>query len=441
MNGRRYESWGRFPKARHAAVVSLHWRNDPLPLPAAPGQSLLPFGNGRSYGDVCLNEANALVDARQLDRFIAFDRDTGVLRCEAGVLLSEILDLVVPLGWFLPVTPGTSLATIGGAVANDVHGKNHHRAGTFGCHVRAFELLRSDGSRRLCSPNQHNEYFQATIGGLGLTGLITWVELQLRRIAGPMIDQETIRYDSLDEFFALSAESDRDFEHTVAWVDCLARDKRLGRGVFIRGNHAAAPPEEAVRSPRRRLAVPASPPLSAVNRVTLRAFNAAYYHGHPAGRHASTVHYSPFFHPLDGVANWNRLYGPKGFLQYQFVVPAAHGAEATREILGRIARAGDGSFLAVLKEFGEPASPGLLSFPQPGVTLALDFPNQGSRTLQLLNSLDAVVREAGGRLYPAKDARMRGADFRQVYPAWTRVEALRDPRFDSSFWRRIRSEA
>jgi FAD/FMN-containing dehydrogenase len=437
---RRYESWGRYPKARHAAVLSAHWRDAPLPLPVSDDQSLLPFGNGRSYGDVCVNDGNVLLDTRPLDRFIAFERETGVLRCEAGVLLSEILALVVPQGWFLAVTPGTQLVTVGGAIANDVHGKNHHRAGTFGCHVRAFELLRSDGSRRVCSPQQNADYFQAAIGGLGLTGLITWAELQLRRIASPAIAQETIRYDSLDAFFRLSAESDQAFEYTVAWIDCLASGPQLGRGVFIRGNHVEAPSETPPK-PRVTLAVPVTPPVSAINGLTLKAFNAAYFYGHPAGRHASTVHYAPFFHPLDSVTDWNRIYGPKGFLQYQFVVPPAHGAEAVKEILQRIARAGTGSFLAVLKEFGAPASPGLLSFPQPGITLALDFPNRGTRTFDLLDRLDEVVREAGGRLYPAKDARMRGADFRAAYPQWSSLEALRDPRFDSSFWRRVRGEA
>jgi FAD/FMN-containing dehydrogenase len=441
VSARRYESWGRYPKAHHDAVLSARWRAAPLPLPESTDQSLLPFGNGRSYGDVCLNDGHVLLDARPLDRFIAFDSESGVLRCEAGVLLSEILDLVVPRGWFLPVTPGTRLVTVGGAIANDVHGKNHHRAGTFGCHVRAFELLRSDGSRRFCSAQENTEHFRATIGGLGLIGLITWAELQLRRIASPAIAQEAVRYDGLDAFFALSAESDQAFEYTVAWVDCLSSGSQLGRGVFIRGNHVETPSDTPPKPPGLTLAVPFTPPVSAINGLTLKAFNAAYFYGHPAGRHASIVHYAPFFHPLDGVADWNRIYGPKGFLQYQFVVPHAHGPEAVREILQRIARAGTGSFLAVLKVFGAPTSPGLLSFPGPGVTLALDFPNLGTRTFDFLDSLDEVVREAGGRLYPAKDARMRGADFRAAYPEWTSLEALRDPRLDSSFWRRVRGEA
>jgi FAD/FMN-containing dehydrogenase len=344
----------------------------------------------------------------------------------------------VPRGWFLPVTPGTRFVTVAGAIANDVHGKNHHRAGTFGAHVLAFELLRSDGSRRLCTPERDAPLFRATIGGLGLTGLITWATIRLRRIEHPYIATETIRYDDLGQFFALSAESDAAFEYTVAWVDCLAKGARAGRGVFFRGNHAPAPPAQPRPPARRALTVPLTPPIPLINHLTLAAFNAVYQGARRPGIHAGLSHYEPFFYPLDGIARWNRIYGPKGFLQYQFVVPHETGEAALREVLARIARAGEGSFLAVLKVFGASRSPGLLSFPQPGITLALDFPNRGRRTFALLDALDQVVYAAGGRLYPAKDARMHGADFRRTYPDWTALEELRDPRFDSSFWRRVR---
>ena len=435
MSVRRYESWNRYPRVTQS-VRACRWRDDELPLPEDPTASVLPFGNGRSYGDVCLIGGGTLLDARPLDRFIAFDAESGILRCEAGVLLDEILALVVPRGWFLPVTPGTRFITVGGAIANDVHGKNHHRAGTFGCHVPGFELLRSDGQRLHCTPQEHQDFYRATIGGLGLTGLITWADIQLRRIATPYIEQETVRFDDLDAFFALASESDREFEHTVAWVDCLAAGKRLGRGVFIRGNYAPAEPDLRPRRSRLRLSVPVAPPLSLINPITLRLFNTAFFHGHSRRPSKALVHYEPFFYPLDWIGDWNRIYGPRGFLQYQFVVPPAVGRDAVREVLGRIAGAGTGSFLAVLKVFGDRASPGLLSFPFAGVTLALDFPNNGKRTFDLLDDLDEVVRQAGGRLYPAKDARMRGSDFLTGYPEWPALEALRDPRFDSDFRRR-----
>jgi FAD/FMN-containing dehydrogenase len=397
---------------------------------------MLPYGYGRSYGDSCLNDGGVILDMRGLDRFIAFDPASGVLRCEAGVLLSEILELIVPQGWFLPVTPGTQFVTIGGAIANDVHGKNHHRAGTFGCHVRQFELLRSDGSRRLCSPGQNPDWLAATVGGLGLTGVITWAEIQLRRIANPLIEEEIIRCHNLLEFFAISKQSDASHEYTVMWIDCLARGKNLGRGLFMRGNHAAPlHGRKAPKAPGLRLSVPLTPPLSLINHASLRLFNSVYYRK-PAGRHLN--HYAPFFYPLDGMRQWNRLYGPQGLLQYQCAIPLPAGEAAIREILDRIAAAGAGSFLAVLKVFGNPPSPGMLSFPLPGVTLALDFPNLGEFTLKLLNQLDEVVDAAGGRLYPAKDARMSGAHFRRWQPRLEEFKKYLDPRFSSGFWRRVK---
>jgi len=428
----RYQSWGRYPRMPQRAVP-VRWRDAPLPeLPAC-----LPFGNGRSYGDSCLIDKGVLLDARGLDRFIAFDPATGVLRCEAGVLLAEILELSVPRGWFLPVTPGTRFVTLGGAIANDVHGKNHHGAGTFGRHVRCFELLRSDGQRLLCSPQQNVDWFAATIGGLGLTGLIGWAEIALKRIASPAIRMETIRFAGLDDFFALSAESDRDFEHTVAWVDCLAQHDALGRGLFMRGNHAPALGVASPAPSKRRLRVPFELPVSLVNQTSLRLFNGLYYRKQIKKRVQAVTHYEPFFYPLDGVEDWNRIYGPRGFLQYQCVVPHGDGRAAIREILARIATAGCGSFLAVLKIFGNVTSPGWLSFPRPGVTLALDFPNHGETTLRLLAQLDEVVAEAGGAVYPAKDARLSATHFQQFFPRWQELNDYRDPRFSSLFWRRV----
>lgn len=429
-------SWGRYPRARQR-VIRCHDRH--AALPATDG-FLLPYGNGRSYGDSCLNDGGALLLTRGLDRFIAFDSASGVLRCEAGVLLSEILELIVPQGWFLPVTPGTQFVTIGGAIANDVHGKNHHRAGTFGAQVRGFELLRSDGSRRRCSPTENPDWFTATMGGLGLTGLITWAEIQLRRIANPWIASETIRFGNLEEFFAVSAASDRDYEYTVAWLDCASRGAALGRGLFMRGNHAPALCAARPRPPAGWLSVPFAPPFSLVNHWSLKAFNTLYYHRQRAEMTRGIVHYAPFFYPLDSVLAWNRIYGRRGFLQYQCAIPPIHGHAAIRELLERITHSGMGSFLAVLKIFGEIPVVGWLSFPRSGVTLALDFPNQGAATFKLLESLDAVVVAANGAVYPAKDARMSGARFREFFPQWRRFSAYIDPRFSSSFWRRVMVE-
>jgi FAD/FMN-containing dehydrogenase len=426
-------SWGRYPSASQR-LISLESRH--ASLPHVEG-TVLPRGNGRSYGDSCLNDQGTLLMTRALDRYIQFDPATGSLECEAGVLLSDILDLAVPQGWFLPVTPGTKYVTVGGAIANDVHGKNHHRVGSFGHHVEGFELLRSDGSRRWCKPTEHADWFSATIGGLGLTGLITRARIRLRRIASPWMTTENIRFRNLSEFFELSAQSESDFEYTVAWIDCVARGKTLGRGLFSRADHAPANPEHQPAAPARRLQVPITPPISLINPLSLRAFNVAYYHKQLHDQAYAVTHYDPFFYPLDGVGQWNRIYGPHGFLQYQCVVPLDTAAQTITQLVERIAASGTGSFLAVLKQFGTLPSLGMLSFPRPGATLALDFPNTGAPTFALLDSLDKVVAQAGGAVYPAKDARMKGEHFRQYFPRLETFLPFVDPNFSSSFWRRV----
>ncbi len=427
----RIESWGRYPKATPAKVTRLTDRDAPLPESDLP---MLVFGNGRSYGDVCLNDGGHILLGRGLDRFIAFDAEQGILRAEAGVLLSEILDVIVPKGWFLPVTPGTRFVTLGGAVANDVHGKNHHRAGTFCHHVRAFELVRSDGSRRLCSPAENPEWFAATVGGLGLTGLITWVEIQLRAIEGPWIQAESRRFANLTEFFALSDESDRQHEFTVAWVDCAARGQHLGRGVLLSGDFAPATAGQG-KKPKAHglLDVTFTPPISLINPLSLRAFNAVYFRK-PERRFLT--HYEPFFYPLDAIGHWNRIYGPKGFLQYQCVLPPESAESATHELLERIVESGQGSFLAVLKRFGDTPAVGMLSFPRPGVTIALDFPMLGEKTIRLLNMLDKVVSVANGALYPAKDARMSATMMKTIQGGQQIFVQYFDKGFNSNLWRR-----
>lgn len=426
-------SWGRCPPdAKESKAYALNDRF--APLPPDPGVSMLPYGNGRSYGDVCLNRGGALLRTRGLDRFIRFDPASGTLHCEAGVLLSEIIDLVLPSGWFPPVSPGTAFVTVGGAIANDVHGKNHHRAGCFSSHVLQFDLHRSDGSTIRCSPQENGDWFAATVGGLGLTGVIGCAQLRLRRVPGPWFRGDSQRFANLDEFFALSKESDRDYEYTVAWIDCAATGAALGRGVFMRGNHAPGD----TREPRRAaLRVPVTPPVSLINGLSLALFNQLYFHRSGALREDAQWHYRPFLYPLDGILEWNRIYGPRGFFQYQCVVPPLAAEAALHEILQRVSRSGVGSFLAVLKNFGASQALGMLSFARPGTTLALDFPNRGHSTLKLLESLDEITRGAGGAVYPAKDARMSPASFQQYFPAWRRFAGFVDPKFSSSFWRRV----
>ena len=402
-----------------------------------PGNGqVLPYGNGRSYGDVCLNDGGLLLDCGDMDRFISFDAQSGVLRCEAGVLLRDILRLVVPRGWFLPVVPGTQWVTVGGAVANDIHGKNHHRAGTFGRHVRLLELLRSDGTRLLCSPSSSPEWYAATIAGLGLTGVITWAELQLKRVPGPAIECETIGFGNLGEFFALASESDEAFEYTVAWVDAVSRGSRLGRGLLFRGNHSP----RAVRSGggnSEKLDFSSLPAMPLVSRPVIRLFNEMYARKQSRRSRLTVTGYGTFFFPLDAVGGWNRFYGAKGLLQYQFVVPKAHGAEVVKEVLERSSRSGAAPVLTVLKVFGDQPSPGMLSFPRPGITMAVDFPNRGASTNDLLESFDALIRAAGGAIYPAKDARMSPATFQACFPHWSDMLPFVDPGFSSGFWRRV----
>jgi FAD/FMN-containing dehydrogenase len=429
-------SWGRYPALPQEAH-SLGWRDRAVTswreLALAHG-NVLAFGNGRSYGDSCLAASDHVLQTLPLDRLISADWTTGVLRAEPGVTFEQILEVAIPRGWMLPVTPGTKYATLGGAIANDVHGKNHHVRGTFGCHVRRFALARSDGSLFECAPDTHPELYSATIGGLGLTGLILWAEIQLMPIRSSLIAQTSIRFANLDEFFELSERLDVLHEYSVAWVDCQSRGSTLGRGIFMVGDHVTDGPLEVDR--RKKRTVPVTLPLPIFNPLTLRVFNGLFYHRHPNGETRSKVSYDAYFYPLDSLLEWNRIYGRAGFQQYQCVVPPQTARDAMRSILDAIATSGTGSFLAVLKRCGSRASPGLMSFPMEGTSLALDFPQRSASNARLFARLDAIVREAGGRLYPAKDAHMSGADFRAAYSKWQQLESLRDPAMMSRFWER-----
>jgi FAD/FMN-containing dehydrogenase len=434
-----YQAWGRVDHPRQHILRPAFAADAAAALPRL--RSALPYGMGRSYGDSCLNDGGALMDMRALDRFIAFDAETGVLEVEAGVTLAAILGHLTRVAasghcWFLPVSPGTKFVTIGGAIANDVHGKNHHSAGCFGNHVLSFRLLRSDGTIRDCSPAQEPALFAATIGGLGLTGAILSAKLQMKRVPSLWLEMEDIRFADLAAFDRLSAES-IDWDYTVAWTDCLAHGAALGRGVFTRARHAAraGPPPVPVLQPRR--SVPMDMPGFALNSASVAAFNALYWRRAPWIPARRVESYEKAFYPLDAIGHWNRIYGPRGFHQYQCVVPAAAAADAVPALLRAIAEARQGSFLAVLKTLGSVASPGLMSFPMAGTTLALDFPNRGAPTYALLNRLDAITASAGGRIYPAKDGRVSARDFQNGYPQWRDFRRHVDPHFSSSFWRRV----
>ena len=427
------ESWGRTLKAKQV-IKPRFWASDPLP-DCKNGETILPFGLGRSYGDSCLNDGGILIPTTSLDKIHLFDRNQGIFRAEAGISLDEILRITVPEGWFLPVVPGTKFITLGGAIANDIHGKNHHSAGTFGRHVRSLELQRSDGTRTFCSYQQDSDLLHATIGGLGLTGLITWAEIRLKKIASSIIESETIKVKDLDQFLELSANSDKDYEYTVAWLDSVA--KNHGKGIFIRGNHSDKEKFKLKTHKPPKLPWPMDAPNFMLNPLSIKAFNFAYYNKQLTKHKKAKVHYDPFFFPLDSVHNWNRIYGKRGFFQYQFVLPFTENHDSIREILKVIADSGQGSFLAVIKTFGNIPSPGLLSFPRPGITVALDFPNCGKRTRKLFEQMDAIVLKNEGRLYPAKDACMTAELFAKTYPETERFLPFIDPAFSSSFWRRV----
>lgn len=441
---RPYLSWGRYHRFDHDVVRPVHGQAVAARIGGKVRHPMLAYGMGRSYGDCCLNDGGTLIDMRGLDRFLDFDPNTGVLTCEAGVQLATILRVISRRAepgaiWFLPVSPGTKFVTVGGAIANDVHGKNHHGAGTFGEHVLSFRLARSDGSVLTCGSGENEALFRATIGGLGLTGVILDVRLQLRRVSSLVLEVEDIRVDGLDEFYRLSEDSLADWEYTAAWIDCLASGTALGRGIFTRARHApegTATP--STRSPKGNLTVPVSAPDGMLNNAFVKAFNAVYYRK-LAGRKVvrRLADFDPVFYPLDAINDWNRLYGNAGFFQYQSAVPERNGYQATRDQLGLIAGAGQGSFLAVLKTFGVRRNPGILSFPIAGTTLALDFPNRGRATLELLERLDEVTAGADGRVYPAKDGRVGAARFQAFYPQWRDLAAHADPAFSSSFWRRV----
>ncbi len=435
-----FQSWGRNKHSRVKAVLAPCWRDEDLNLHEQQ-TGLLPYGNGRSYGDSCLNDDGTMILSRSLNHFISFNPAEARLRCECGVLLSEILELIVPHGFFLAVSPGTTFITVGGAIANDVHGKNHHVAGTFGCHVECFEVLRSDGSRTLCSASQNVELFNATIGGLGLTGFILWAEIRLQRIPSCFIEQEITRFKHIDEYLEHSRENDAKFEYAVSWVDCTASAASLGRGVFSGGNFANTEVGQNLRyTEASSVSLPLDLPGFVMSGVGVKLFNRLYYAWQGRRNARSTTHYYPFFYPLDRIQHWNRAYGSRGFFQYQFVVSFDAASTVLPQVLSSTVAHGKASFVTVLKNFGRKTSPGMMSFPREGVTLALDFRNEGESTLRLMRELDAIIDAHEGRLYAAKDARMSSSHFMRAYPQWSEFSKYIDPRFSSSFWRRVTQE-
>ena len=436
--------WGRFPRARchvfrperRAAVAET--------LAAKLTPTLIARGLGRSYGDASLNADGGVLVSDRLDRVLAFDPVSGVLHAEAGLSIDDIVRWWLPRGWFPPVTPGTKFVTLGGAIAADVHGKNHHRDGTIASFLEAFTLLTADGETLRCSRTEHVDAFWATVGGLGLTGVILDVRLRLRPVESGWLGVDYRRARDLDAMLDVFASNDAGAAYSVAWIDVLARGRRAGRGVIMHGDHAgAAEVRAASRAPyatgaRAGLGVPFDAPSVMLNPLSVRLFNATYYAAHRDGRRLVSV--DRFFYPLDGVPHWNRLYGRRGLVQYQVVLPPAEAHRGLVTLLDHLSGSGRPSFLAVLKRFG-PAGEGLLSFPTEGYTLALDLPVRDG-LVEFLRTLDRIVLAHGGRVYLAKDATTTPDAVRAMYPRldeFRAVKARLDPRgvFSSSLARRV----
>ena len=419
-------SWGRYP----VADATVHSPRSPSELrqlllgpctPDSPTGTVfdgIARGLGRSYGDSAL--AATIVQTRELDQLLAFDADSGLLTCAAGTSLDSILHCFTPRGWFLPVVPGTRFVSVGGAIASDVHGKNHHLDGTFGQHVHSLRLLVPDGNILNCSPGENSTLFHATCGGMGLTGIIIDATIALRHIPSSRIKQRTLRAQNLQEVME-RFEANAAVTYSVAWLDCLATGSGVGRSLLFLGEHAT---DGLYQAPQRGgLGVPFNSPAFLLNRYSMGLFNNLYFHRPVNEQLTQTIEAGQYFFPLDSIAHWNRLYGSKGFLQYQFVVPDEAALAAISLVLKHSSAAGKGSFLSVLKKFG-PANANLLSFPMHGYTLAMDFKFE-KNLLPLLDQLDAIVLDHGGRLYLAKDARMSEATFKRGYPRWEELANLR----------------
>lgn len=434
----KLSGWGRYPTS-HAELVAPAGEQAMKSYLQSHSTTCIARGSGRSYGDAAL--AETVLSSRHLDHFLEFDDKAALLRCGAGLSLDEVLRVSMARGFILPVLPGTRFVSVGGAIAADIHGKNHHQDGCFSEHLDSFRLLLASGEIRNCSRQENPELFAATCGGMGLTGIIVDASLRLREVPGIFIQNKTVQANCLADAMDKLQEHG-DSKYAVAWLDCLARGKDLGRSVLYLGDHAEQLSKKTVyrHESGRLFSVPFSTPGFLLNSLTMRNFNKLYYALQTRRQSEALIHYQRYFFPLDRIQNWNRLYGRQGFQQYQLVLPQAHALTGMTAILETVSRAGKGSFLAVLKQFG-PANDKPLSFPMSGFTLTLDFKMEAGLN-ELLEQLDAIVLEHGGRLYLAKDARMSEIMFKSGYPRWQEFVDLRrqvDPqgRFSSLLSRRL----
>lgn len=409
--------------------------------------SVIARGQGRSYGDATLNQDGRVLLTERVNRMLELDKEQGILRAEAGTTLAEILPVIVPKGWFLPVTPGTKFVSLGGCVAADVHGKNHHHEGSFGDHILSLEMILANNTRVTCSPSEQPELFWATVGGMGLTGIIGEVTLKLLPVTSAYMKVQNRAAENLDQLFALLGDPEQDDRYSVAWIDCLASGTKMGRGVAMFGHHAESghmPPklgDPLIAHPVRSKTMPFDFPGWVLNQKSISAFNEFYFKREGGKRQPFLSGYDAYFYPLDGIERWNRMYGKRGFVQYQCVIPEATAYDGIRELLQELSASRRASFLAVLKRLGEQGR-GVLSFALAGYTLALDLPLRDDGLFAMLNRLDEIVLRHGGRVYLAKDARLSAESFRAMYPRHEEFMALKynidpDNRFSSSMSRRL----
>lgn len=415
-------NWGNYPAME--TDEHLFSYDDQLQEIIRTSQPFIPRGNGRCYGDASLGHAT--INTLKYDKILSFDTKEGILECQCGLLLDQLLTVIVPKGWFLPVTPGTKFITIGGAVGSDVHGKNHHVDGAFSNHIIDMDLILASGQLVTCSPQHNVDLFEATCGGMGLTGMITRIKFRLKKIETSFIRQRQIKAANLEELIRLFEEYQH-YTYSMAWIDCLKKGTHFGRSILIVGEHAAVNELPAKHQqnplalpPKKSIAFPFNLPSWVLNTFTVKAFNFLYYSKNLKKQINNLVPYEPFFYPLDAILHWNRGYGKKGFVQYQFVLPL-HAKAGLIDILHRISNKGLGSFLAVLKVFGKQES--LISFPAEGYTLALDFPVRKG-LFEFLDELDEVVLKYGGRLYMSKDARMKPEVLEAGYPRLEEFKAI-----------------
>jgi len=427
---KKISSWGNTIQKSYLSFTEL--TNDSQELNQEK-KSFLVFGNGRSYGDVCFGK-DSIIITKNFNSIKSFDENQGSITCQSGLILYDLFKEIIPKGWFLPVVPGTQFITIGGAVANDIHGKNHHKKGSFGNHITEIKVKNSRNEVIVCSKIKNPELFKSTIGGLGLTGIILEVTLELRKISTTNISQNITPFYTFNEYLEINRRLESEYEYTVAWVDL--NNKKVGlKGIFISGNHSEE--GDNLKYKQRRISLfPVTPTFSFVNNLSVSILNKLYFYKNKNIKN-SVVKINKFFFPLDVLHDWNKGYGRKGFLQYQFVLPLDRIQESVEKIHKNIIKSKIKPSLSILKTFGDIPPEGYLSFPREGVSFAIDFPNRGKKLLSLLNDLDNVIYEYGGALYPAKDIRMSSKMFKFSFPSLSKFIMFKDPKINSLFFDRV----